>query len=135
MAEGEGVLEEVAITQRRPANAAWHHTTFDAFGVPAYRLLWLNSAFMLLAVNLAFTLQNVVTFDITGRNSAVGLVAFAQGIAMLASTPPAGVVADAMSKRLLLAVAEGALGLMALGISVLILAGIISLAWMVGAGV
>src|SRR5438046_6392008 len=119
MAVGEGVLEEVAVAQARPVAAAWHHTTFDAFRAPSYRLLWLNSAFMLLAVNLAFTLQNVVTFDITGRNSAVGLVAFAQGIAMLASTPPAGVVADAMSKRLLLAIAEGALGVMALGISLL----------------
>jgi MFS family permease len=102
------------------ARPGWLATTFDAFSVPAYRLLWLNSFIMLTAVHLAFTAQNVVAFDITGNNRAVGFVAFAQGIAMLVTTPLAGVIADRVPKRLLLCLAELILGVMAVMLTVLI---------------
>jgi MFS family permease len=88
--------------------------------VPVYRLLWLNSFLMLTAVHIAFTAQNVVAFDLTGNNRAVGFVAFSQGVAMLVTTPLAGVVADRVPKRLLLCLSELLLGVMAVLIAVLI---------------
>jgi MFS family permease len=75
---------------------------------------------MLAAVHLAFTAQNVVAFDLTGNNRAVGFVAFTQGVAMLITTPLAGVVADRVPKRLLLCVSELLLGVMAVAIAALI---------------
>ena len=114
------VSQALPAADETPARGSWLASTFDAFSVPAYRLLWLNSFVMLTAVHLAFTAQNVVAFDITGNNRAVGFVAFAQGIAMLVTTPAAGVVADRVPKRLLLCLSELVLGVMAVGITALI---------------
>ena len=115
MSDTTVVVDESA----RPA-PGWLGATFESFSVPAYRLLWWNSFLMLTAVHLAFTAQNVVAFDITGNNRAVGIVAFAQGVSMLITTPIAGVIADRVPKRLLLCLAELILGVMAAGLATLI---------------
>ena len=77
-------------------------STFYALRSPAYRVLWLNASLVLAVLHLSFTAHNTVAFEITGKNSSVGLLSFAIGIAMLATTPFAGAIADRVSKRLLL---------------------------------
>jgi predicted MFS family arabinose efflux permease len=95
-------------------------STFYAFGSSAYRVLWLNSFFMLTAVHMAFTAHNVVAYELTGRNSSVGLVSFAIGTALLLTTPFSGPVADRISKRLLLLLTEGLILVMALLLAALL---------------
>jgi MFS family permease len=50
--------------------------------------------------------QSVVAFELTGRNRAVGAVAFAQGVAMLALAPVGGAGADRWPKRRVLALTQ-----------------------------
>ena len=83
--------------------------------------------------HLAFTSQAVVAFDITGDSRAVGFVAFAQGSALLITTPLAGVLADRFAKRLLIA-SELVLGLSALALSILILSDAITIVFVAGGG-
>ena len=129
----KATLEAPQATSSRRASG-WVGATFAALESPTFRLLWINSALFLGAVNLAFTAQGVVAFDITGNNGAVGLIAFSQGVAMLLATPVAGVIADGMSKRLLLALAELALGLMALSVAVLLLANSLTIVFLAAGG-
>ena len=106
----------------------------SAFGLlsePRYRLLWLNCFFLQIAFHLAFTVQGVVAFDITGKNSAVGFVAFAQGSAVLISTPLAGVLSDRFAKRVLL-VSEVMMAASAAAVCVLILSDAITIVLLAG---
>ncbi len=102
-------------------------------GQPAYRLLWINTLLMQTGFHLAFTAQAVVAFDITGDSRAVGYVAFAQGTALLITTPFAGVLADRSAKRLLIA-SELMLALSALSLSILIFADAITIAFVASGG-
>src|SRR5205807_6543839 len=43
--------------------------------------------------------QGVVAFDLTGNNSAVGIVVFGQGLAQTFLNPLSGAIADRVSKR------------------------------------
>ena len=85
-------------------------------------MLWFGSLFSFLAFMMSNTAQNVVAFDIAGNNRAVGLVMFGQGIAMLVLSPFGGALADRMSKRLLLLVAQSAIGLTMIVTAILIVA-------------
>ena len=83
--------------------------------------------------HLAFTTQAVVAFDITGDSRAVGYVAFAQGAALLLTTPLAGALADRFAKRLLVA-SELMLALTALALSILIFADAITIVFVAAGG-
>jgi predicted MFS family arabinose efflux permease len=96
-------------------------STFYALGSPAYRVLWLNASLMLTALHLGFATHNVVAYDLTGRNSSVGLISFGIGSAILLATPFAGAVADRVSKRLLLLATQSLILIMALLLSALLL--------------
>jgi predicted MFS family arabinose efflux permease len=87
-----------------------------------YRVLWLNASLVLAVLHLAFTAHNTVAFEITGKNSSVGLLSFAIGIAMLLATPYAGAVSDRVSKRLLLLGCYSLLMIMACGLAALLYA-------------
>jgi predicted MFS family arabinose efflux permease len=115
----------------RRAGAA---STFYAFGSPAYRILWTNATLMLTAVHLSFTAHSVVAFEITGKNSSVGLVSFAIGAALLLTTPLSGAIADRISKRLLLACTQLLLVVMAVGVAALLYADALTIGLLAGAG-
>ncbi len=55
---------------------------------------------------MSTVVQSVVAFDLTGTNSAVGVVIFAQGIAMFALGPIGGAYADRWPKRRVIAVGQ-----------------------------
>jgi predicted MFS family arabinose efflux permease len=103
-----------------PAPHVGAGSTFYALGSPAYRVLWLNAFFMLTAVHLAFTAHNVVAYELTGKNSSVGLLSFTIGSALLLTTPLAGPVADRVSKRLLLAATQTLILAMAVALALLL---------------
>ncbi len=106
-------------------------STFYALGSPAYRVLWLNASLMLTALHLGFATHNVVAYDLTGKNSSVGIIAFGIGFAILLSTPFAGAIADRVSKRMLLLVTESLILVMALILSTLLLTDSLTIGLMV----
>ncbi len=81
---------------------AWFTRTFDALSIPALRVLWLGTMVAFLSFMMAWTVQSVVAFELVGTNEAVGLVALGSGVSMLVMGPVGGVLADRLSKRLLL---------------------------------
>ena len=109
-----------ALTVRPNAASIWAANTFSAFSSPSYRVLWLGTILAFLAFNMAVTAQNVVAFDLTGNNRAVGFVAFGQGLAMLILNPFGGAIADRFPKRLLIIVAQAVVGLVMLSMALLL---------------
>ena len=104
--------------------------TFYAFESGAYRALWVNSALMLTVMHLAFTAHATVAFEITGKNSSVGIISFAIGLALLLTTPIAGTVADRMSKRLLMLVCQSFFIVMAVSLAALLYADVLTIGLM-----
>jgi MFS family permease len=84
-------------------------------------VLWLNASLMLTALHLGFTTHNVVAYDLTGKNSSVGIISFGIGAALLVSTPFAGAVADRMPKRLLMLLTQSLILVMAVMLSALLI--------------
>ena len=79
---------------------------FAALGVRDFRVLWAGTWASYVPFFMAGVVQSVVAFEISGRNRAVGSVAFAQGVAMLALAPLGGAGADRWPKRRVLAVTQ-----------------------------
>jgi MFS family permease len=101
----------------------WFGSTFASFSVPHFGLLWFGSLFAWLAFMMSGTAQGIVAFKLEGTNSAVGLVASGNGIAMLIVAPFGGVVADRFPRRTMLLISQSAIGLAYLAVGVLILSG------------
>src|SRR5438034_700564 len=74
-------------------------STFAAFQMPVYRVIWFGTMLSFVAFNMGGPAQGVVAFDLTGNNSAVGFVGFGQGLAMFFLNPFSGAIADRFSKR------------------------------------
>jgi MFS family permease len=119
-------LEKEGAPQSRESarypGSGWVSTTFDALRIPAYRILWIGTLFSFVGFMMSMTAQNLVAFDLTGNNRAVGFVTFGQGIAMLALTPFGGAIADRVSKRFMLLICQGMIGVVMLVTGVLIAA-------------
>lgn len=109
--------------------ARWYATTFEALRVRDYRVLWWGSTLATLAFMMTRTVQSVVAFDLAGNSTAVGIVALGSGVAMIFIGPLGGVLADRLSKRLVLLFGQSLVGLCFTTIGVLILTDVISL-WM-----
>src|SRR5262245_39499508 len=128
-AEGpvRSMTSTVEITEQ-PAQppAGWVATTFDAFRLPGYRVLWGGTILAFIAFNTSMTAQNVIAYDLTGSSRAVGFVVFGQGLAMLLLNPFGGAIADRFSKRFLLLVSQVTIGAVALTTGILIQTDLIS---------
>jgi len=119
--EGGDESDDPSLRRSSPASAG-AASTFYALRSPAYRVLWLNASLVLAAFHLSFTAHNTVAFEITGKNSSVGLLSFAIGIALLLTTPFAGAIADRVSKRLLLLLCQSLLMVMTCSLAALLYA-------------
>jgi MFS family permease len=106
----------------RYPGSGWVNSTFESLRIPSYRILWIGTLFSFVGFMMSMTAQNLVAFDLTGNNRAVGFVAFGQGIAMLALTPFGGAIADRVSKRFMLLICQGAIGIVMLVTGILIAA-------------
>ena len=109
----------------------WAHQTFASLEHGHYRLLWFGTSLAFLAFMMQFVLQSIVAFDLTGKNSAVGLVGVGMGVATIAISPFGGAIADRVSKRKLLLVGQGTVGASFFVVGILILTGLITIYWLV----
>ena len=78
---------------------AWFETTFAAFRVRNYRVLWIGTLASFVAFFMSTVVNSVVAFDLLHTNEAVGIVVFFQGIAMVLLGPLGGAYADRWPKR------------------------------------
>ncbi|MEE9277304.1 MAG: MFS transporter [Dehalococcoidia bacterium] len=108
----------------------WKQESFAALGNRDFRILWGGSVFLMLAFMMAFTVQSVVAFELEGSNGAVGVVNTGLGISLLLLGPYGGVIADRVSKRRLLVVGQGAVGLVMLAVGVLIVTDSVTIVWL-----
>ena len=76
---------------------------------------------------MAGTAQNIVAFDLTGDNRAVGIVMFGQGLALLLLNPFGGAIADRINKRLSLILTQAIIGSVALTIAILLQADLLTI--------
>src|SRR4051794_26311279 len=128
-ADPKPVIQSVADLDHSPSDeplGGSSSATFEALGLPVYRILWFGTLFSFLAFNMSGTAQAVVAFDLTGTNRAVGIVVAGQGIAMLLLNPFGGAIADRLSKKYLVMFAQACIGIVMLGIAGLIATGHIS---------
>jgi len=134
-AQGDTPGDDPEAGARAPLSAGANAgSTFYALGSPPYRVLWFNSFFMLTAVHLAFTAHAVVAYELTGKNSSVGLLSFAIGAALLLTTPISGPIADRMSKRLLLGLTESLIAVMGVALAVLLFTDALTIELLIVAG-
>ena len=112
--------EDVPPASSSYPGSGWVATTFDALRIRSYRVLWIGTVLSFVAFMMSMTAQSLVAFDLSGNNGAVGWVMFGQGIAMLALTPFGGAIADRVSKRFLLLICQGVIGLSMLVLGILI---------------
>lgn len=78
--------------------------SFAALAIRNYAILWVGSLSSLTAFFMSTVVQAIVAFELTGRNSAVGVVLLGQGVAMAVLGPFGGAIADRASKRLVTAI-------------------------------
>jgi predicted MFS family arabinose efflux permease len=79
---------------------------------------------------MSTVVQSVVAFRLTGSNSAVGFVVFAQGIAMFLLGPLGGAMADRLSKRRVLASCQLVTTLVFFGLAGVVALDAISVPWL-----
>jgi MFS family permease len=90
---------------------------FASLHIRHYRRLWLTGLASFGAVPIEAVARGYLAFELTGRNSALGLVLLGLGVPMLLMTPVGGVVADRFSKRTVLFVANALLWTSSTGIA------------------
>lgn len=84
----------------------WWERTFSSMRNRNLRILWVGTFLNFMGVTMSGTAQGVVAFDLTGNNSAVGVVMLGQGLSLLLISPIAGTFADRFSKRVMLIVCQ-----------------------------
>lgn len=109
---------------------AWAEGTFDALRNANYRRYFAGQAVSLVGTWMQTVAQGWLVLELTGSGTALGLVAAAQFLPLLPLAPYGGLLADRMDKRRLLIATQSALGLIAVTLGVLVVAGAVQL-WMV----
>jgi len=102
---------------------------FSSFQAKGYPTLWWAGLFSFISVQMQFLLRGILAWDLTGRESALGLTYLCFGLALLIATPLGGVASDRLSKRAVLIVSQAALMLVAVIMGVAVLTGVVQF-WM-----
>lgn len=110
---------------------AWARASFRAFSNRGFLVLWIGSTLAWLAFGMSWVVQSVVAFELTGRNSAVGIVGVGMGVSALFVGPFGGVIADRLRKRPLLLVGQSLIGAVFFTVGVLVVTDRITIFWLV----
>ena len=110
----------------------WMESTFAAFRVRPFRILWFGTLLSFVAFFMSTVVQSVVAFELAGTNQAVGIVVFAQGVAMATLGPLGGAFADRWPKRRVIAMGQLVAASVFASIAALLAANAINLALLAG---
>ena len=86
-------------------------STFASLAVVPYRRLFVSGLIAFLAVQSQLIARGWLANELTGTNTGLGGVYMAFGVPMLIATPFGGVIADRLSKRLVIAACQLALAI------------------------
>ncbi len=100
--------------------------TFSSLSNPDFRLLWISMLFSFTAIQMSFTAQGFLTFDLTGSATSLGLVGLGWGIPQLAFSLIGGVAADRLHKRWLIIFSQATMAATSVLTAVLIQTGVIA---------
>ena len=106
---------------------SWKSNTFLALEHPQFRILFAGTLFATLAYMMMFVAMSVVSFDLGGTNTAVGVVTMGTGISMLIGSPWGGVIADRVNRKWLIVLGQGAGAVMLALTGVLLLLDLVNL--------
>jgi len=95
----------------------WFSTSFAALATPSFRALWFGTIGSFIAFFMAMIVQSVVAFELTGTNTAVGMVVAAQGAGMGGFGPLGGAYADRWPKRRVVVICQLATSLVLCGVA------------------
>ena len=102
---------------------------FSSFNADGYATLWYAGLFSFIAVQMQFLLRGILAWDLTQRESALGLTYLCFGVSMLVATPIGGAVTDRMSKRRLLVITQAVLTTVAIVMGIAVVTGAVRF-WM-----
>ena len=105
----------------------WAQSTFLALENRNFRLLFFGTLFAQLTFGMKNVVQGIVAFDLTGKNSSVGLVALGTGVTMVVFGPVGGALGDRLSKRKLLLISQTTIGVIFAAVGLLIVTGQITI--------
>jgi len=98
--------------------------TFAALAVPNYRRYIAGQSVSLVGTWMQMTAQSWLVLTLTHSSTALGLVVAAQTLPVLLLAPYGGVIADRVDKRRLMVALQTAMGVQALLLGVLVVAGV-----------
>jgi predicted MFS family arabinose efflux permease len=111
------------------AEKAARDTSASAWANPQFRLLFIGNVTTMLGFGMMQVVQGVLSFELTGKNSSVGLVAMGWGLPMLFLGPVGGALSDRLSKRMLLMFGQAGVGAIFFTIGLLFLLDVLNI-WM-----
>jgi MFS family permease len=106
-------------------------TTFAALSVPNYRRYVSGQAISLIGTWMQMTAQAWLVLTLTHSSTALGVVVALQTLPVLLLAPYGGVIADRVDKRRMMIALQSAMGLQALVLGVLTVAGVVRV-WEIG---
>jgi MFS family permease len=107
-------------------------TTFAALSVPNYRRYYSGQSISLIGTWMQMTAQSWLVLSLTHSSTALGIVIALQTLPVLILGPYGGVVADRVDKRKLMIVLQSAMGVQALALGLLTVAGAVKV-WEIAA--
>ena len=84
----------------------WRQNTFAAMSDGHFRILFVGTLFATFAYMMMFLAMSVVSYDLSGTNTAVGVIGTGVGISMLLA-PFGGVIADRMNRKWVIVIGQG----------------------------
>ncbi|MYI03313.1 MAG: MFS transporter, partial [Chloroflexi bacterium] len=88
------------------ALSSWRQHTFAALNDRHFRLLFVGTLFATFAYMMMFLVMSIVAYDLSGNNTAVGVIGMGVGIAMLLA-PFGGVIADRANRKWVIVIGQG----------------------------
>lgn len=106
------------MTRSISAFASWRQHTFAALNDRHFRVLFAGTMFATFGYMMMMMVMAIVAYDLSGNNTAVGLIGSGVGLAMLLA-PFGGVIADRVNRKRLIVLGQGG------GAGMLILTGLL----------
>ncbi|MCY3557243.1 MAG: MFS transporter [Chloroflexi bacterium] len=88
------------------AFSSWRQHTFAALNDHHFRVLFVGTLFATFAYMMMFLVMSIVAYDLSGNNTAVGVIGMGVGIAMLLA-PFGGVIADRANRKWVIVIGQG----------------------------
>ena len=122
--EGVGFTVAAGGAGTAPHDGFWR-TTFSSLKVPNYRLYFAGQSISLAGTWMQMTAQSWLVLVLTHSSTDLGFVIALQALPILLFAPYGGVIADRVDKRRLMIVLQIAMGIQALVLGLLTIAGVV----------